>query len=193
MRPEFQRQPEAEAPAKSEFAPRDVNRPVRAGATLAPSQNPLSPSDWDLPITAHAPRYENGATVTPSTPSPPTTEEQQRRSSFEPSAVPPVVEGPLGKIEAEIEKIEGATFSVTLRGYDRQEVEAFLCRAVARDYRRVIKSARDAVSAARAVATAPAPPPPPPSPAPAPPSTAPTFEDVGGRAPPSSTARRGRR
>lgn len=156
----------------------DANRLARGGATLVSVQNPPSMSDWDLPITARAPQHENGATVTPSTPPLSTAEAQARRSSFERSTVPPVIGGPSAKVDAEIDKIETMTFSVTLRGYDRQEVDAFL-RSVARDYRQVIKSAREAVNAARSAAQVAAPPPPAPPPPPTPPAA--TFEDVGGR------------
>jgi len=81
----------------------------------------------------------------------------------------------------EIDKIETKTFPVARRGYDRQEVDAFL-RSVAKDYRQVVKSAKEAVNAARAAAAQPAPAPPPPSPpAPVPKPTAHAFEDIGGR------------
>lgn len=176
--PEPEPVPPEPEPAKPELPAMDAGSAPRGRATLASVQKPPSLSDWDLPITAHAPQHEKGATVTPSTPPPSTAEEQPRRSSFERSAVPPVVDGPPARVDAEIDKIEAMTFSVTLRGYDRQEVDAYL-RAVARDYRQVIKSAREAVNAARSAARAPATPPPPPTPPPAP--AAPTFEDIGGR------------
>jgi DivIVA domain-containing protein len=93
----------------------------------------------------------------------------------------PVV-APLGRIDVELDKIEAKTFSVVRRGYDRDEVRAYLV-AVARDYRQVIHSAKEAVNAARAAA-APAPAPVVgTSPAPPPPAPAPgrVFEDIGGR------------
>jgi DivIVA domain-containing protein len=174
--------PPEPAPARPERPAMGANRAAHGGATLASAQNPPSLSDWELPITAHAPRPENGATVTPTTPPLSKTEEQPRRSSFDRNAVSPVIDGPPARVDAEIDKIEAMTFSVTLRGYDRQEVDAFL-RAVARDYRQVVTSAREAVNAARAAAQVPAPPPAAPAPAPAPPAApaAPTFEDIGGR------------
>lgn len=127
---------------------------------------------------ARAPQHENGATVTPRAPTTSMADEPPRRSSFGRSASPPVTDPPPGRVDAEIDRIEAMTFSVTLRGYDRQEVDAFL-HAVASDYRKVIRSARDAVNAARSAARAPAMPPPSPTPpaAPAPP----IFEDIGGR------------
>ncbi|HUR22488.1 MAG TPA: DivIVA domain-containing protein [Acidimicrobiales bacterium] len=162
----------------------DVVPDAHGGATLASAHNPPSLSDWERPITAHAPRPENGATVTtPRTPPLSTTEEQPHRSAFERQAVPPVIDGTPARVDAEIDKIEAMTFSVTRRGYDRQEVDAFL-RAVARDYRKVVKSAREAVNAARAAAHAPATPAPAtpaPAPTPLPAPAAPTFEEIGGR------------
>lgn len=143
--PEPEPQPEAEPEPKpepvrtqpeAELLAMDADRPKRVGATLASAEASPSLSDWDLPITAHAPQHENGESVRPMPPLP-TAGEQSRPSSFERRAAPPVIDGPPARVDAEIDKIEAMTFSVTLRGYDRQEVDAFL-RAVARDYRQVV-------------------------------------------------------
>lgn len=83
---------------------------------------------------------------------------------------------PLGRVEVEIEKIEQKTFPIARRGYDRDEVDAYL-GVVASEFRKVVRSAREAVNAARAASPAPDPAP---APGPAPVAVS-TFDDIGSR------------
>lgn len=159
--------------------PVDPERSTSAGATLASFQDPSSESVPEPPSASGPAQHDTGAPVMTITPSAATHGEPPPPSAGT-AASPPVRTLP-ARIDLEIDKIETKTFSVSRRGYDRQEVDAFL-RSVARDYRQVVKSAKDAVNAARTAAAQPAPAPPAPNPpAPAPKPAAYAFEDIGGR------------
>jgi DivIVA domain-containing protein len=134
-------------------------------ASVLDRPSPLAPSE-EPP----APPAARAFTPTVGTPDP------QQPSAGSGPVPPSAVTVPPGRIDVEIDKIETKTFPITRRGYDRDEVDAFL-RSVAADYRQVVRSAKEAVNAARAAAPPP-PPPPAPAAAPAPPTHA--FEDIGG-------------
>lgn len=55
---------------------------------------------------------------------------------------------PSARVDLEIDKLETKTFPLARRGYDRTEVDAFM-RAIADDYRQVVRVAGEAVTAAQ--------------------------------------------